>query len=139
MSQTLLADTGPLVAYFDRDSQHHEWVRDQAANLEAGWITCEAVLTESAHLLRRTRVSPDSLLELIERGILLAPFRIESEVAALRPLLARYRNVPMSLADACLVRLSELYENCVVFTLDSDFNVYRRFGRRTIPVLLPPA
>jgi uncharacterized protein len=77
-------------------------------------------------------------MELIERGLLTTPFRIESEVAALRPLIVRYRNVPMSLTDACLVRLSELYENCIVFILDSDFTVYRRFGRRTIPVLLPP-
>jgi predicted nucleic acid-binding protein len=138
MSPTLIADTGPLVAYFDRDSEHHKWVRDQAANLESGWVTCEAVLTETSHLLRRAAVPPESILELIERGVLAAPFRVESEVAALRPLLVRYRNVPMSLADACLVRLSELYQNCIVFTLDSDFTVYRRFGRRTIPVLLPP-
>jgi predicted nucleic acid-binding protein len=137
MSPALIVDAGPLVAYFDRDSEYHGWVRDQASNLEAGWVTCEPVLMEASYLLRRAAVEPDSLLELIERGVLTAPFRVESEVAALRPLLARYRNVPMSLADACLVRLSEIYENCVVFTLDSDFMVYRRFGRRTIPVLRP--
>jgi uncharacterized protein len=138
MSPTLIVDTGPLVAYFDRDSEHYKWVRDQAANIEAGWVTCEAVLSETSYLLQRARVPPDSLMELIERGLLTTPFRIESEVAALRPLIVRYRNVPMSLTDACLVRLSELYENWIVFILDSDFTVYRRFGRRTIPVLLPP-
>ena len=49
----------------------------------------------------------------------------------------RYRNRPMSLADACLVRLSELHTSGEVFTLDSDFRIYRRHGNRVIPLLIP--
>ena len=49
----------------------------------------------------------------------------------------RYRNVPMSLADATLVRLSELHRDCRVFTLDADFRIYRRHRNKAIPVLLP--
>ncbi|MEQ1752344.1 MAG: hypothetical protein ABL974_23185 [Prosthecobacter sp.] len=64
-------------------------------------------------------------------------FDFMTEATAIRTLIHRYRSVPMSLADACLVRLSEKHENCGVFTVDSDFNIYRRHGRKTIPLLAP--
>lgn len=137
MKTATLVDTGPLVAYFDRDSEQHDWIREQAARLEPGWITSEAVLAETAHLLRRARVTPDHLLDLVEQRLLLVPFRLEEEAVALRRLLRRYRNVPMSLADASLVRLSELYEDSQILTLDAHFRVYRRFERRPIPALMP--
>ena len=60
--------------------------------------------------------------------------KIAAEVASL---MIRYANVPMSLADACLVRMSELYPNSAVLTADSDFNIYRRHTRQIIPVLMP--
>ena len=85
------------------------------------------------------RVAPEQLLELVETKLLCVPFRLEVEVEALRRLLRRYRDRPMSLADATLARLSELHENCQVLTLDSDFMIYRRFDRRPIPVLMPSA
>jgi uncharacterized protein len=139
MSPVVIVDAGPLVAYFDRDAKQHDWVQEQAARLDPGWLTSEAVLGETAHLLRRAGVAPEQLLELVEGQLLRLPFHLEDEVGALRRLLRRYRDRPMSLADATLVRLSELYENCQVFTLDSDFTIYRRFDRRPIPVLMPPA
>ena len=69
---------------------------------------------------------------------LLACRATAGRLEAFEELLRRYRNVPMSLADACLVRLSELYGDCAVLTLDSDFRIYRRHGRQVIPVLAPP-
>ena len=138
MKTSIIVDAGPLVAYFDRDSSEHDWVRTQASRLEPGWLTSEAVLSEAAHLLRRARVPADELLELVEKRLILVPFQLDEEVGALRRLLRRYRNVPMSLADASLVRLAELYENSLVFTLGSDFAIYRRFDRRPIPLLMPP-
>jgi predicted nucleic acid-binding protein len=138
MTGTVIVDTGPLVAFFDRDEKHHQWIREQAKRLEPGLVTCEAVMAEAAYLLRRARVEPEALLSLIKRGLITLPFRLEEEVQAVTKLLRRYRNVPMSLADACLVRLSELYGDCAVLTLDSDFRIYRRHGRQVIPVLAPP-
>lgn len=139
MKSRIIVDAGPLVAYFDRDSAHHDWVVSQASRLPPGWITSEAALGEAAWLLRQAKVTSDALLELVERGLIHVPFRLESEIRPLRRLMRRYRNVPMSLADASLVRLSELYEDSQVFTLDSDFLIYRRFDRRPIPTLMPPA
>ena len=137
MTGTVIVDTGPLVAFFDRDEKHHQWIREQAKRLEPGLVTCEAVMAEAAYLLRRARVEPEALLSLIKRGVITLPFRLEEEVQAVTKLLRRYRSVPMSLADACLVRLSELYADCAVLTLDSDFRIYRRHGRQVIPVLAP--
>ena len=138
MKPVTLVDAGPLVAYFDRDAEHHDWVRDQAGRLDPGWVTSEAVLGETAHLMRRAGVDPDHLLELVEKRLLLVPFQLAEDVQPLRRLMRRYRDLPMSLADATLVRLSERFEAGEVFTLDSHFRVYRRFERRPIPVLMPP-
>lgn len=138
MTGTVIVDTGPLVAFFDRDEEHHQWVREQTKHLAPGLVTCEAVMAEAAYLLRRASVEPEALLSLIQRGLIMLPFRLEEEVQAVTHLLRRYRNVPMSLADACLVRLSERYGDCTVLTLDSDFRIYRRHGRQVIPVLAPP-
>ena len=51
--------------------------------------------------------------------------------------MSKYANVPMSLADACLIRMSEMEKNSQIITLDRDFNVYRRFDRQQVPVLMP--
>ena len=57
---------------------------------------------------------------------------VQGERANLRELLHRYRNRPMSLADACLVRMSEIHRGSEIFTLDGDFRIYRRFGNKVI-------
>ena len=62
---------------------------------------------------------------------------LSEEVAAIGELLARYQSVPMSVADACLVRMSELYSESALLTLDSDFLIYRKNRNQTIPVIVP--
>ena len=100
-------------------------------------LTCEPVLTEAAFLLKRDGREADPLFALLERGVIRVALDIQKELADLRALMHRYRNRPMSLADACLVRLSELCSDGEVFTLDSDFRIYRRHGNKVIPVLMP--
>mgnify|MGYP003449622730 FL=1 len=99
--------------------------------------TCEAVLSEACFLLHRINGGQDAVLELVARGIVTVTFSLAAELAAVRKLMARYASIPMSLADACLVRMSELDPRATVITLDSDFKIYRRNRRQTIPVLLP--
>jgi predicted nucleic acid-binding protein len=77
------------------------------------------------------------LLELFERGLVRIDFDVSSQRADLWRLLRKYAGQPMSLADACLVRMAELSEGCQVFTTDRDFLVYRRKGRSVIPLLAP--
>jgi len=132
----ILLDTGPLVAYLNARDRHHEWAREKFSTLEAPLISCEAVLSEACFLLRKTPAGPIAVLDFAAR-VLSFPLRVEQEAPALQRLMARYQNQPMSFADACMVRLSELYEDCVVVTIDGDFSVYRRQGRRTIPTIAP--
>ena len=100
-------------------------------------LTSEPVLAETSHLLRREGCDADELFALAENGMMRVGLRFEDERAALRELMARYRDVPMSLADATLVRLAELNDDSSVFTLDADFRIYRRHRNKIIPVMMP--
>ena len=139
MTATVLLDTGPLVAYLGEGLTHGEWVVDQWKRLRPPLWTCEPVLTEAAFLLKRERRDTDPLWALLERGVIRIGLGVEPQLADLRALMRRYRDRPMSLADACLVRLAELHPSGVILTFDTDFRIYRRHGNRSIPVLMPPA
>jgi predicted nucleic acid-binding protein len=136
MKVTLL-DTGPLVAYLSRTDAQHSWAVLQFGALSPPVVTCEPVLTESCHLVERNGGQPVAILRLLARGVLRIGLTVVNESSSLEALMRRYADTPMSLADACLVRLAELYADCQVLTLDSDFRVYRRNGRQMIPVLAP--
>ncbi len=133
----LLVDTGPLVAYLDRSDSHHDWAKKEFQRLTRPLLTCEAVIAESLFLLRRGGIDPDGLLNLIVRGIIVLEFSLSSEINGIQQLMKTYRNVPMSLADACLVKMAETYPQSSIMTLDSDFIIYRKSRRKTIPLLRP--
>ena len=132
-----IVDTGPLVAFFDRAEQHHRWVAERVEQLEAPLLVCEPVLAEAMYLLARYSKAQDALFELLQNGALNIAFRIEEHVGALRKLLQKYRDTPMSLADACVVRMAEIHERHAVLTLDSDFSVYRKHGRVPLTLIHP--
>jgi uncharacterized protein len=100
-------------------------------------LTCEAVITEACFLLRNIYGGEETVMSLLETEILYIPFRLGDEVANIRQSLNRYRSVPMSLADACLVRMAELYSDYSVLTLDSDFAIYRKNRDGIIPTITP--
>lgn len=134
----ILLDTGPWVAYLVRNENNHLWAKSMFALHAAPLLTCEAVVAETCYLLARGGFDPARALEMLDRGAIAVQFDLNAQVSAVRSLFTRYGNVPASLADACLVRMSELHERCKVLTLDSDFKIYRRHGRRAIPTLMPP-
>ena len=90
-------------------------------------------------LLARYPNAQEAVLDLIHNGALSVAFRIDEHIGELRNLLRKYKDIPMSLADACIVRMSEVYERHVVLTLDSDFLVYRKHGRAALPLIHPAA
>ena len=137
MSEVILLDTGPLVAWLCATDRWHGWAADQFARLEPPLVTCDAVLTEACFLYAREGGDPSRLLGKVRAGFLRCEIRIGVEAAALESLMARYADTPMSLADACLVRLAELHRDSRVFTIDRDFTRYRRHGRSAIPLLSP--
>ncbi len=117
--------------------RYHAWAKAQFAQYPAPFLTCEAVVAETCFLLARAGFDPARALALVERGVVRVAMSLAEQVSTVRALFEKYDNVPASLADACLVRMSELYDPCRVVTLDSDFVVYRRHGRKAIPVLMP--
>jgi predicted nucleic acid-binding protein len=132
-----LLDTGPLVSFLAAGLEHHEWAMEEWKRLRPPLLTCEPVLTEAAFLLKREGRDTDSLFALLDRGVIRIGLSIQEQQADLRALMRRYRNRPMSLADACLVRLSEIHAAAEVLTLDSDFRIYRRHGNKVIALRMP--
>jgi predicted nucleic acid-binding protein len=132
-----LLDTGPLVSFLASGLEHHEWVTEEWKRLRPPLLTCEPVLTEAAFLLKREGRDPDPVFALLDRGAIRIGLSIQDQQADLRALMRRYRNRPMSLADACLVRLSEIHAASEVLTLDNDFRIYRRHGNKVIPLRMP--
>ena len=137
MIGNVLVDTGPLIALIDRHDQHHAWVTAQFDQILPPLLTCEAVLTEACYLAPRAGRPAEEPLLLVERGVVRLAFDLCDNFAHVSSLMRRYASVPMALADACLVRMSELVTDSVVMTLDSDFRIYRRHKRQKIPALLP--
>jgi len=99
------------------------------------WTTCESALSETFHLIGRGGTTV--LGTLLRRKALAAAFDFRAEVARVLQLMERYADVPMSLADACLVRMTEILADPVLLTTDDDFRVYRRHGRQVVPVSMP--
>ena len=129
-----IADTGFLVAFLNRRDQHHAWAVALAGEVVEPLLTCEAVLSEATFHLK----SAGRVLELVEQGLVTLAFDAKKHLKELRKLATRYADRQPDFADLCLVRMSELTPKHSVITVDtSDFSVYRRNGRDTIPLITP--
>jgi predicted nucleic acid-binding protein len=132
----IIADAGPLVALFhDRDA-HHKWAINRYREFREPLLTTEGVLVEALHLLRKVPGGHADLLALWRRGLLNASFSAEIERVSVLNLMRRYADLPISFADASLIRLTEIHAHSEVWTLDRHFRVYRRNGRQTIPLVM---
>ena len=132
--QTKIADTGLLVALCNRRDEAHDWARHAVETHEPPWHVCEAVLAEASALLG----DPSAVMTMLQTGDLECDFSLRQEAADVLRLLAKYRDQGMDLADACVVRMAELAEWPLVFTVDRrDFSVYRMHQRRLIPLDTP--
>ena len=137
MKGNIILDTGPLVAFLDRRDRWHAWAKAQMAEITPPLLTCESVVSESCFLLRDLPGGVQAVMRLWEQGVFTVDFVLNDHRESIEKLLSRYSNVPMSLADACLVRMSEVTGGSEVCTLDSGFRIYRRHGRQVIPLLFP--
>jgi predicted nucleic acid-binding protein len=135
MAAGVLVDAGFLVALVRRDDSHHPWAAAQARRLPPPWRTCEAVLSEAFHLVG-ARGAP-AFQTLLGRRALVVAFRLADDLESVLRLMRKYAQVPMSLADACLVRMTETVGDVELLTTDTDFHIYRRHGRQAIPCAMP--
>jgi len=107
----------------------------QSSELPPPWNTCEAALTETFHVLG-TRGGP-ALRALLQRRALVLGFELADHLEPVLKLMQKYADVPMSLADACLVRMTEALADSLILTTDTDFRVYRRHSRQVVPCRMP--
>jgi uncharacterized protein len=136
----ILLDTGPWVALHCARDAHHAWAKAQFNQFDPPFYTCEAVVTETCFLLAREGFDPARALSLVEKGVIVVDFALSANIASVRELFQRYNNAPASLADACLIRMSEIVDSSKVLTLDADFKIYRRLGgRKVVPTISPAA
>lgn len=135
MAASVLVDAGFVVALLSRRDTHHRWAVQQAQRQPPPWKTCESALSETFHLLG-TRGAP-SLHALLRRRAVAVAFDLDANLDAVLRLLQKYADVPASLADASLVRMTETLSDPLVLTTDADFRVYRRHGRQMVPCVTP--
>ena len=132
-----MIDTGPLVATLNINDAHHAWTVAQLKELRGPMLTCEAVLSEAFFLLKTVQGGSEGLWRMLDKGGVKIDFALSTQMPTVSQFMHKYADVPMSLADACLVRMSELRPEHKVLTLDHHFTIYRRHRNRRIPVIVP--
>jgi uncharacterized protein len=135
MARNVLVDAGFLVALLSNRDTHHAWAASQASDVPPPWSSCEAVLSEAFHLLG-ARGAP-ALSTLLRPSAIKFGFSLSDNCGPVLRLLQKYSNLPMSFADACLVRMTETLGDPLVLTTDNDFRLYRRHGRQVVPCATP--
>ena len=135
MAASVLVDAGFLIALLSRRDRHNPWAAAHASRLASPWRTSQAVLSEAFYLLGSS--GRPALSALLRRRALVVGFDLAKELERVLKLMEKYSNVPMSLADACLVRMSETLPDPMILTTDADFRIYRRHGRQVVPCQTP--
>lgn len=135
MAASVLVDAGFIVALLSRRDAHHRWAVAQGRSHPPPWKSCEAAISETLHLVGKPGAA--AVRTLLRRGSLRVGFDLAQHVEPVLRLMEKYADVPMSLADACLVRMSEAFADSMVLTTDADFRVYRRHSRHVVPAVMP--
>jgi hypothetical protein len=128
-----IADAGFIIALNSPDPAERTWARDELARWGAPFITCEGALVEAAHFC-----PPPLVARLVQDGDFLVEFDLAEQITRVRTILEKHADQEMDLTDACIVRMSELFPDCKVFSVDGDFKIYRRFRNQSIPTVYPP-
>jgi uncharacterized protein len=130
-----ILDAGPLIAALNKADHFHKWSCDILQTVGPPFYTCPEALAEAAAMTAQ----PAAIVEMIQAREIILDFNLADHTDPILRLLKKYRDRQMDLADACIVRMTELTQDCRVITVDrNDFQIYRRNGRDIIPTLLPP-
>jgi uncharacterized protein len=130
---TPIADAGLLIALRSKNPRQRDWAIAVFESQQKPILTCEAALTEAAHFC-----GPEFVAALLEQGEVVVAFDLQEQLSRVATLIRKYPE-RMDLADACLVRMTELFPDSRVFTIDrNDFAFYRRHGTEEIPHEIGP-
>jgi predicted nucleic acid-binding protein len=135
MAGSVLVDAGFLVALLNKRDGNHGWAKVIGSSHPPPWKSCDAVLSEAFHLLGK--LGSEALDAMLRRRAIISAFHLGEGAEAVLALMRRYADLPMSFADACLVRMTETYPEPLILTTDADFRIYRRHGRQVVPCVLP--
>jgi predicted nucleic acid-binding protein len=125
----ILVDAGPLVALLDADDRRHAECADVLAALREPMLTVWPAFTEAMHILRFSASVQDALWQMLETDVLWMAELNDEDCGRARYLMKKYRDLPMDLADALLMRVAERERIRRIFTVDRrDFSVYRPHG-----------
>ena len=131
-----ILDAGPLIAVLNKRDAHHRWARETLHRLGPPFYSCAEAMAEAAAMTGK----PAAIVEMIRAEEIILAFDLSAQTAGVLSLLKKYHDRDMDLADACIVRMTELIRDSQVITLDrNDFAAYRRNGRDFIPVIVPPS
>jgi uncharacterized protein len=131
-----ILDAGPLIAALNARDGHHRWACDILESLGPPFYSCPEAIAEAAAMTGQA----SAIVEMIQAEEIILSFHLSEQAAAVLSLLNKYQDREMDLADACIVRMTELMRDSRVITLDrADFAIYRRNGRELIPLIVPPA
>ena len=133
----VLLDTGAIVAALDRSEFHHETTLKLMENLAAPLVTCEPVITEACHLLRRVPRLRDLVAENVAAGVFQLSFQLHNSITGVREILAKYRDPPIDFADACLIQMANELGTGEILTLDRDFRFFRWGRNNPFHLLIP--
>ncbi|MBN1676728.1 MAG: pilus assembly protein [Kiritimatiellae bacterium] len=137
MKSFVIVDAGPLVAFVNARDSYHGWTVERLKEVAGPMLTCESAVSEALFLLRAVDGGVSQIAGLLTCGGLRIGLSLAAEAASVCRLLTKYADVPMSLADACLVRMSEMYGRHKILTLDGHFRIYRRRRNQILPLLIP--
>ena len=135
MAENVIVDASFLIASLNRRDSNHAWAMAIAVKFPPPWQTCEAVISEVFYLTEQSR--HPVFAELLRRRSLTSLFHLSEHAGEVLALMEKYSDVPMSFADACLVRMTEVRSDPALLTADTDFRIYRRHGRKAIPSVMP--
>lgn len=132
----VLVDTGPLVAIWNARDPDHGRTTDILRTIRSPLLTVWPVISEAMHLLSHSRRAQEDLWEMFEREALALLPLTEADIPRIRWLMAKYRDLPIDLADAALVRVAERERIRTILTLDQrDFRLYRPLHCRKFTIL----
>jgi predicted nucleic acid-binding protein len=137
MKRNVIIDASVLATLLNKNDTYHQWAVTQLKDIQPPLLTCEAIISEVSFLIECKQQGIDVIFNYLKLGIIELPFCFSSEYVAIEKLMLKYADVPISFADACLVRMSEQHRNSCVFTLESDFLVYRKNNSEVIPLIYP--
>lgn len=132
MLNTILIDSGPLIALFDKDDFYHKKIKDFIVGKKFRFVTTTAVLTEVTHMLDFCLDVQVSFLEwVMKEGAIIHEIN-QSDIARIIELTKKNSDIPMDFADATLVIVAEKTGVRKIISIDSDFDIYRLPGKAMI-------